>query len=93
MITTLALVLADEDPDEMARLIDDAGPIAGLFVLILLIVMFFLWRSLTKQIKKIDPSLPAGQDDLEQAHDRELTEEALERGEAAAPQPDEPTGS
>ena len=27
MITTLALVLADEDPDEMARLIDDAGPI------------------------------------------------------------------
>ena len=93
MITTFALVLADEDPDEMARLIDDAGPIAGLFVLILLIVMFFLWRSLSKQIKKIDPSLPAGPDDLEQSQDRELTEEALQRGEAAAPQPDEPTGS
>jgi len=59
MITTLAAVLAD-DPDEMSKLIDDAGPVAGLFVLVLGIVVFFLWRSMRKQLKRIDPELPAG---------------------------------
>ena len=47
--------------------------------------MFFLWRSMSKQMKKIDPSLPDGPDDHEQARDRAITREAVERGEAADP--------
>ena len=83
MITSLAIVLAD-DPDEMSKLIDDAGPVAGLFVLVLGIVVFLLWRSMRKQLKRIDPGLPAGPNDREQAEDRALTEEAVELGEVAA---------
>ena len=91
MISLLAsaVVLAAEDPDaEMRGLIDDAGPIAGLFVLALGIAIFFLWRSMNKQMKRIDPSLPPGRDDREQARDRQRTQDAIERGEAA--DPDEP---
>ena len=68
------------DPDEQRSLITSALPIAGLFVLLLLIAVFFLWRSMTKQMRKIDPSLPEGRDDREQAMDRRLTEQAVERG-------------
>jgi len=75
--------LADDQQSEMGKLIDDAGPIAGLFVLALGAVMVLLWFSLNKQMKKIDPSLPAGEHDEEQAFDRQLTEEAVERGESA----------
>jgi hypothetical protein len=78
-----AAVLAEtSDPDELKTLIDNALPIAGLFVLALLIAVFFLWRSLNKQIKKIDPSLPSGRDDEEQDLDRQLTDEAVARGES-----------
>jgi hypothetical protein len=70
------------DPDVQKSLIDNALPIAGLFVLALLVAVFFLWRSMTKQMKKIDPTLPAGRDDEEQARDRALTEEAVARGES-----------
>ncbi|MBI1351011.1 MAG: hypothetical protein GC156_07830 [Actinomycetales bacterium] len=78
-----AAVLAETtDPEQQKTLIDNALPIAGLFVLLLLIAVYFLWRSLNKQIKKIDPDLPAGRDDKEQAFDRELTQEAAERGES-----------
>ena len=38
---------------------------------------------MTKQMRKIDPSLPQGRDDREQALDQQLTQEAVERGEAA----------
>lgn len=86
MITTQAAawmtVLSEtSDPDQMKTLIDNALPIAGLFVLVLGVVVYFLWRSMSKQIKKIDPSLPEGEDDREQARDRQLTQEAVERGE------------
>jgi hypothetical protein len=82
--------LADDQQSEMSKLIDDAGPIAGLFVLVLGITLFLLWRSLNKQIKRIDPTLPEGPHDLELEHDRELTEQAIERGEGAG---DEPTAN
>jgi hypothetical protein len=68
------------DPDEQRSLITSALPIAGLFVLVLLVAVFFLWRSMTKQMRKIDPNLPEGRDDREQALDRRLTERAVERG-------------
>ncbi len=77
-----AVLTETADPDEQKTLIDNALPIAGLFVLVLLIAVFFLWRSMNKQIKRIDPSLPEGRDDREQAMDRALTEEAVARGES-----------
>lgn len=84
MITTLSLLTETADPDQQRSLIDQAGPIAGLFVLVLGIAIFFLWKSMTKQMKKIDPSLPTGRDDREQALDRRLTDEAVQQGEADA---------
>lgn len=76
-----ASVVAEEiDPDSQEALIDNALPIAGLFVLVLGVAMFFLWRSMSKQMRRIDPTLPDGPDDREQAADRALTEEAVERG-------------
>ena len=81
---TRSVVLAEDlDPDQRESLIDNALPIAGLFVAVLLVAVFLLWRSMTRQMKKIDPSLPAGRDDREQAQDRAITEAAVERGEAA----------
>jgi hypothetical protein len=81
-----AAVLAEEvDPDSRETLIDNALPIAGLFVLVLGFAMFLLWRSMSKQMKRIDPALPDGPDDREQARDRAITKEAVERGESAAP--------
>lgn len=82
----LATVVAEEiDPDSRETLIDNALPIAGLFVLVLGFAMFLLWRSMSKQMKRIDPSLPDGPDDREQARDRARTREAVEHGEAADP--------
>lgn len=77
----------DPDPNsELSKLIDGAGPIAGLFVLALGIALVLLWFSLNRQMKRINPDLPKGSDnnedsgDNEQAADRELTTEALARG-------------
>jgi hypothetical protein len=80
-LASASVVAEDLDPDSRKTLIDNALPIAGLFVLVLLIAMYFLWRSMSKQMKKIDPTLPSGRDDREQAMDRRLTAEAVERGE------------
>jgi hypothetical protein len=73
----------DVPPDQqgLQSIIDGAGPIAGLFVLILLVAVVLLWWSMNRQLKKIDPSLKPGPDDELQAHDREYTAEAVARGE------------
>ena len=75
-----AVVAETTNPDEQKDLINGALPIAGLFTVLLLIAMFFLWRSMRRQMTKISPSLPQGPDDREQALDRELQQEAVERG-------------
>lgn len=85
----LASVLAADEvpnPDEQQKLISGALPIAGLFVVVLGIALFVLWKSMNKQMRKIDSALPEGADDKEQALDRSLTEEAVARGEEADPQ-------
>lgn len=74
--------MAEED---LSSVIDGAGPLAGLFMLLLAVAVFIIWKSMNRQFKRIDPSLPMGPDDLEQAADRRYTEEALERGEEPAP--------
>lgn len=65
----------------MSRIIDSAGPITALFVILLAIGIFVIYKSLNRQMRKINPDLPLGRDDREQAADRAATEEAIERGE------------
>ena len=47
----------------VSQVIDGAGPITGLFVLLLGVAVFFIWRSLNKQMKKVDATLPGGLED------------------------------
>ncbi len=67
--------------EQTRSLIDGAGPITGFFVALLAIGVFVIYKSMTRQIKGINPDLPMGADDREQAADRAYTEEAVERGE------------
>jgi len=69
------------DQQGLQSVIDGAGPIAGLFVLLLLVAVVLLWLSLNRQLKKIDPALKAGPDDERKELDREYTAEAVARGE------------
>ena len=57
----------------VSQVIDGAGPITGLFVLLLGVAVFFIWRSLKKQMKKVDATLPGGPEDIEQT-DTEQTD-------------------
>lgn len=47
----------------VSQVIDGAGPITGLFVLLLGVAVFFIWRSLNKQMKKVDATLSGGPED------------------------------
>ena len=49
----------------VSQVIDGAGPITGLFVLLLGVAVFLIWRSLNKQMKKVDATLPGGPEDTE----------------------------
>lgn len=64
----------------LSQLIDGAGPITGLIVLLLAGAMVLLWLSMNRQLKKVDRNLPPGGDDLRQEADARFTEEAEERG-------------
>ena len=82
MLTASILgILAAQDPTELEAVIDRAGPIAGLFVLGLGIALFLLFRSMSKQLKKVSPDLPMGKDDLEQAQDQAIVQQAIQAGE------------
>ena len=47
----------------VSQVIDGAGHITGLFVILLGVAVFFIWRSLNKQMKKVDATLPGGPED------------------------------
>ena len=47
----------------VSQVIDGAGPITGLFVLLLGVAVFLICRSLNKQMKKVDATLPGGPED------------------------------
>lgn len=66
---------------ELAGIIDSAGPITGIFVVLIAIAVFVIYKSMSKQMKRIDPNLAMGPDDMEQAVDRAATDEAIARGE------------
>lgn len=78
-------IFAAEDPSRLEAVIDKAGPIAGAFVLVLGIALFLLFRSMNKQLKKVSPELPMGKDDLQQAQDRAIIEQAMQRGDREQP--------
>jgi hypothetical protein len=75
------VILARGEDSDLARVIDSAGPITGLFVLLLGVGIFVLWKSMNRQLKKVDANLPKGPEDEREAYDEELTEEAVKRGE------------
>lgn len=61
--------------------VDGGLQIVGIIVLILGIVVFLLWKSMNRQIKKINVDLPPGPEDERIAEDEHFTEEAVLRGE------------
>jgi hypothetical protein len=74
----MTIKMAESD---LSSVIDSAGPVAGLFVLLLAVAVVVIWKSMNRQIKRIDPSIPMGRDDREQAADRRYTDQAVKRGE------------
>lgn len=84
VVWSSGVIRLEEGERDVSVLVDNALPIAGLFVAVLLGAVFLLWLSMRRQLKKINPDLPKGRDDEEQAADRAFTEEAVERGERAA---------
>ena len=52
----MMFVLADEA--SLTNVIDKAGPIALLFVFALGAALYFIWKSMNKQLKKIDENIP-----------------------------------
>ena len=61
--------------------VDGGLQIVGIIVLVLGIVVFLLWKSMNRQIKKINIDLPPGPQDERIAEDKHFTEEAVVRGE------------
>ena len=47
-----------ENEPDLSTIIDGAGPIAGLFVLLVGIALVLLWLNMNRQMKRIDPNLP-----------------------------------
>lgn len=65
----------------ISQVIDGGLQVVGIIVLILGIAVFLLWKSMNRQIKKIDTDLPGGPQDERIAEDEMFTEEAIVRGE------------
>ena len=42
----------------LTNIVDKAGPIALLFVFALGIALYFLWKSMNRQLKKVDQNIP-----------------------------------
>ena len=76
--------------DDLNSVIDGAGPIAGLFILLLGIAIVIIWKSMNRQMKKINPDLPPGRSDRMRMADEEYTQQAEERGAAEAREAEEP---
>lgn len=65
----------------VSNVIDGGLQIVGILVLILGLAVFLLWKSMNRQMKKINVNLPAGPEDERLAEDEHFTEEAIKRGE------------
>ena len=76
--------------DDLNSVIDGAGPIAGLFILLRGIAIVIIWKSMNRQMKKITPDLPPGRSDRLRMDDEEYTQQAEERGAEEAREAEEP---
>lgn len=65
----------------VSQVIDGGLQVVGIIVLVLGIAVFLLWKSMNRQIKKINTDLPGGPEDKRLAEDEQFTEEAIVRGE------------
>jgi hypothetical protein len=64
--------LAMDNDKDFQSIIDGAGPIAGLFILLIGIAIVLIWLSMNRQMKKINPDLPPGKN--ERRVNRELND-------------------
>ncbi len=76
--TPLPSPLPSEPPIDPSRV--TPGLLALVSFLFLIIAVVLLYRSMRKQISRVDPNLPQGPGDAERAADERYTEEAEERG-------------
>jgi hypothetical protein len=53
-----------DSESDLSTIIDGAGPIAGLFVLLVAIALVLLWLNMNRQMKRIDPDLPRGRSEV-----------------------------
>lgn len=74
--------LPEEPPIDPSRV--TPGILGFLSFMFLVVAVFLLYRSMRKQMSKVDPHLPEGPGDKERAEDARLTEEAEVRGEEQA---------
>ena len=49
-----------DNENDLSTIIDGAGPITGLFVLLLGVAIVLLWQNMNRQVKRIDPDLAPG---------------------------------
>lgn len=87
--TPLPSPLPEEPPIDPSRV--TPGLLALISLVFLIIAIVLLYRSMRKQIARVDPNLPDGPGDTERAADEHFTEEAEERG--AAQQEGQESGS
>ena len=72
--------LPEEPPIDPSRVTPGLLGLASFIFLVIAVVL--LYRSMRKQMGKVNPDLPAGPGDEERAEDARLTAEAEKRGEA-----------
>ncbi len=78
-----------DSESDLSTIIDGAGPIAGLFVLLVGIALVLLWLNMNRQMKRIDPNLPRGRGKVhiaQETNDIAHMEESAEQDPDAAKQ-------
>ena len=53
-----------DNESNLSETIAGAGPVAGFFVLLVGIALVLLWLNMNRQMKRIDPDLPRGRNEV-----------------------------
>lgn len=86
--TPLPSPLPEEPPIDPSRV--TPGLLGFISFAFLVIAVVLLYRSMRKQMAKVDPDLPDGPGDRERQADAEMTEQAEDRGSDQPPAPRDP---